>query len=70
MCVGGRRGRRAGVELPSWAVALPERFAVPLRMGDPPVLGRVVRGRLLLDLRCVPESADETLWAAVARVVG
>ncbi|WP_416906037.1 L-seryl-tRNA(Sec) selenium transferase [Micromonospora echinospora] len=69
-CVGGRRGRRAGVELPSWAVALPERFAVPLRMGDPPVLGRVVRGRLLLDLRCVPESADETLWAAVARVVG
>ncbi|MEV0326692.1 L-seryl-tRNA(Sec) selenium transferase [Micromonospora echinospora] len=66
--VGG--GGAPGVELPSWGVALPERFAEPLRMGDPPVLGRVVRGRLLLDLRCVPESADETVWAAVARVAG
>ena len=30
----------------------------PLRAGDPPVLGRVERGRLLLDLRCVPPDAD------------
>ncbi|SCL26788.1 hypothetical protein GA0074694_4621 [Micromonospora inyonensis] len=58
------------MELPSWAVVLPEGFAEPLRVGDPPVLGRVVRGRLLLDLRCVPESADEVLGAAVARVAG
>ncbi|MFE0593776.1 L-seryl-tRNA(Sec) selenium transferase [Micromonospora echinospora] len=66
--VGG--GGAPGVELPSWAVALPERFAEPLRVGDPPVLGRVVRGRLLLDLRCVPEATDDVLRDAVARVAG
>jgi L-seryl-tRNA(Ser) seleniumtransferase len=66
--VGG--GGAPGVELPSWAVALPERFAEPLRVGDPPVLGRVVRGRLLLDLRCVPEATDDVLRDAVIRVTG
>ncbi|MFG2010337.1 L-seryl-tRNA(Sec) selenium transferase [Micromonospora sp. NPDC048868] len=66
--VGG--GGAPGVELPSWALALPERYASPLRLGDPPVLGRVVRGRLLLDLRCVPADADAALRAAVLRVPG
>ncbi|MFJ6197910.1 L-seryl-tRNA(Sec) selenium transferase [Micromonospora sp. NPDC092111] len=65
--VGG--GGAPGVELDSWAVSLPERYAAPLRLGDPPVLGRVVRGRLLLDLRCVPPAADATLRDAVLRVV-
>ena len=64
--VGG--GGAPGVELESWAVALPEGYAAGLRRGDPPVLGRVERGRLLLDLRCVPPELDETLHAAVLRV--
>ncbi|MFG3556562.1 L-seryl-tRNA(Sec) selenium transferase [Micromonospora sp. NPDC047557] len=66
--VGG--GGAPGVELDSWALSLPERYAVPLRTGDQPVLGRVVRGRLLLDLRCVPVDADEAVLAAVLRVPG
>ncbi|GIJ20921.1 L-seryl-tRNA(Sec) selenium transferase [Micromonospora lutea] len=66
--VGG--GGAPGVELDSWALSLPERYAGPLRTGDPPVLGRVVRGRLLLDLRCVPERADGLLRAAVLAVPG
>ena len=37
----------------------------PLRRGDPPVLGRVERGRLLLDLRCVPPALDPVLRKAI-----
>ncbi|MGC4748017.1 L-seryl-tRNA(Sec) selenium transferase [Micromonospora sp. DT201] len=66
--VGG--GGAPGVELDSWALSLPERYAAPLRTGDQPVLGRVVRGRLLLDLRCVPADADEAVRVAVLRVPG
>ncbi|MER7442937.1 L-seryl-tRNA(Sec) selenium transferase [Micromonospora avicenniae] len=66
--VGG--GGAPGVELESWALSLPERYAAPLRTGEPPVLGRVVRGRLLLDLRCVPPEADEAVRAAVLAVPG
>lgn len=61
--VGG--GGAPGVELPSAAVSLPERYAAPLRAGDPPVLARIDRGRCLLDLRVLPGSADATLRAAV-----
>ncbi len=61
--VGG--GGAPGVELASWAVALPERLAEPLRRGEPPVLGRVERGRLLLDLRCVPSTLDDVVLEAV-----
>jgi L-seryl-tRNA(Ser) seleniumtransferase len=61
--VGG--GGAPGLELASWALSLPEEYAAPLRLGDPPVLGRVERGRLLLDLRCVPPSLDETLRTAI-----
>ncbi|MFC0506178.1 L-seryl-tRNA(Sec) selenium transferase [Micromonospora costi] len=64
--VGG--GGAPGVELDSWALSLPERYATPLRTGETPVLGRVVRGRLLLDLRCVPPEADDTVRAAVLAV--
>jgi L-seryl-tRNA(Ser) seleniumtransferase len=63
--VGG--GGAPGVELPSWAVGLPEPYAAILRQGAPPVLGRVERGQLLLDLRCVPPSEDVLLGAAVLR---
>ncbi|MEV6600777.1 L-seryl-tRNA(Sec) selenium transferase [Actinoplanes sp. NPDC051346] len=62
--VGG--GGAPELELPSWALALPEGYAQPLRRGEPPVVGRVTRGRLLLDLRCVPADQDATLVAAVS----
>jgi L-seryl-tRNA(Ser) seleniumtransferase len=61
--VGG--GGAPGVTLASWAVALPEAYAPQLREGDPPVVGRVEHGRLLLDLRCVPPDLDSVLAAAV-----
>ncbi|GIE74128.1 L-seryl-tRNA(Sec) selenium transferase [Actinoplanes philippinensis] len=61
--VGG--GGAPEVTLASWALSLPERYAAALRTGRPPVAGRVERGRLLLDLRCVPPSADDTVAAAI-----
>jgi L-seryl-tRNA(Ser) seleniumtransferase len=64
--VGG--GGAPDVELPSWAVRLPERYAEPLRRGDPPVVGRIERGHLLLDLRCVPAERDSAVREAVLRV--
>ncbi|SCL48820.1 L-seryl-tRNA(Sec) selenium transferase [Micromonospora chersina] len=63
--VGG--GGAPGVELDSWALSLPERYAEPLRTGAPPILGRVLHGRLLLDLRCVPADADPDVRAAILR---
>jgi L-seryl-tRNA(Ser) seleniumtransferase len=48
-------------------VSLPPELAEPLRRGDPPVLGRVERGRLLLDLRCVPSDLDTVLVEAIRR---
>jgi L-seryl-tRNA(Ser) seleniumtransferase len=61
--VGG--GGAPGVELDSWALALPEEYGAPLRLADPAVLGRVERGRLLLDLRCVPADRDDSLREAI-----
>jgi L-seryl-tRNA(Ser) seleniumtransferase len=63
--VGG--GGAPGVELQSFAVALPAPLAEPLRRGDPAVVGRVDRGRCLLDLRAVPPESDDALAAAVLR---
>jgi L-seryl-tRNA(Ser) seleniumtransferase len=61
--VGG--GAAPGVTLPSAAVSLPERLAAPLRTGDPPVVGRVEGGRLLLDLRAVHAGQDGDVARAV-----
>ncbi|MGH7721789.1 MAG: L-seryl-tRNA(Sec) selenium transferase [Candidatus Dormibacteria bacterium] len=61
--VGG--GSAPGVTLSGWAVSLPERLVAPLRSGDPAVVGRVERGRCLLDLRCIPEADDAALVGAV-----
>lgn len=66
--VGG--GGAPGVELPSVAAALPEAYAVALRRGDPPVVGRVERGRCLLDLRTVDPADDEALLRAVRAAGG
>ncbi len=61
--VGG--GGAPGVELPSAAVSLPEHYAAALRLGGPPVVGRLEGGRCLLDLRTVAPEDDELLAAAV-----
>lgn len=64
--VGG--GGAPEVPLPGWAVALPGRWAGPLRLGTPAVLGRVHEGRCLLDLRCLPPELDEVMLEAVLAV--
>jgi L-seryl-tRNA(Ser) seleniumtransferase len=61
--VGG--GGAPGVELVGWAVALPEHFAERLRSAEPAVIGRLEHGRCLLDLRCIEESDEAALIAAV-----
>ena len=66
--VGG--GGAPEIELPSWALSLPPGYARPLRLGPTPVVGRVERGRLLLDLRCVPAEADDSVVAAVRAAAG
>lgn len=66
--VGG--GGAPGVELPGVAVALPAAYADALRHGDPPVVGRVERGRCLLDLRTVDPADDATLLRAVRAAGG
>jgi L-seryl-tRNA(Ser) seleniumtransferase len=68
--VGG--GGAPGVTLPSAAIALDESLAVPLRQGPavrrggvPAVVGRIEKGRLLLDLRSVDPADDDALVAAI-----
>ena len=61
--VGG--GGAPEVTLPSLAVAVDDALAEPLRTGRPAVVGRTHQGRLLLDLRTVPDDADEALGNAV-----
>ena len=60
-------------ELPSVALALDgdaERWSARLRAGDPPVVGRVHSGRLLLDLRTVPIETMDALVSAVVHAHG
>ncbi len=45
----------------------PEALAALLRAGDPPVVGRIQEGRLLLDARTVLPGEDDALIAAVVR---
>ncbi len=61
--VGG--GGAPGQVLPGWAVALPARLAEALRQAEPCVVGRVVRDRCLLDLRCIDPADDDRLRDAV-----
>jgi L-seryl-tRNA(Ser) seleniumtransferase len=68
--VGG--GGAPGVALPSAAIALDENLALPLRHGPavrrgdvPAVVGRLEKGRLLLDLRSVDPADDGRLIAAI-----
>jgi len=52
-------------ELPSAACAVEEALATPLRLGDPPVVGIVRDGRLLLDARTLTETEVDLTAAAV-----
>ena len=65
--VGG--GSLPGETLPSAGVALPEpsadRLLASLRTGARPVIGRIERGRVVLDLRTVMPEHDGALAAAV-----
>jgi L-seryl-tRNA(Ser) seleniumtransferase len=56
------------LELPGPVVALPDAsLAAALRHGDPPLLGRIEDGRLLLDPRTLAEDELETAVEAVSR---
>lgn len=63
--VGG--GGAPGVDIPSAAVSLPENLADKLRTGEPPVVGRITGGALLLDLIAVLPEDDTALLEAVRR---
>jgi L-seryl-tRNA(Ser) seleniumtransferase len=57
-------------ELPSFACAVEEELAAPLRAGDPPVVGVVRDGRLLLDCRTLSDAEAEEVAAAVTTARG
>jgi L-seryl-tRNA(Ser) seleniumtransferase len=61
--VGG--GGAPEVAIDSAGVQLPAELAGPLRTGRRPVVGRVERGRLVLDLLAVQPADDDALVAAV-----
>jgi L-seryl-tRNA(Ser) seleniumtransferase len=69
--VGG--GTCPDVALPSWAVVLAtkraDNLARALRDGDPPVVGRIEDGRLLLDARTIQEEEMEALVRRVVEVM-
>jgi L-seryl-tRNA(Ser) seleniumtransferase len=52
-------------ELPSYACAVDESLAEPLRTGEPPVIGIVRDGRLLLDCRTLSDTEAEETAAAI-----
>ena len=56
-------------EPPSWAVSLPESLEPLLRASDPPIIGRIADGRLLLDVRTLRGDgvAKLTSWLASLR---
>jgi L-seryl-tRNA(Ser) seleniumtransferase len=52
-------------ELPSFACAVEESLAQPLRLGDPPIVGIVRDGRLLLDCRTIRQDELDEIAGAV-----
>ena len=64
------------LELPGPAVALTtpglsaDELAARLRAGDPPVVGRIEEGRLLLDPRTLTDQDAEVAAAAVRAAMG
>jgi L-seryl-tRNA(Ser) seleniumtransferase len=66
--VGG--GALPMAELPSYACAVDESLATPLRLGDPPVVGILRDGKLLLDCRTLRDDELADVAAAVAAARG
>jgi L-seryl-tRNA(Ser) seleniumtransferase len=69
--VGG--GSFPTARIPSAAVALSgnaEHHDVLLRAGDPPVVTRIIDGRVILDMRTVQPGVDEELVGILARALG
>ncbi len=58
------------MELASFACAVEEELAEPLRLGEPPVVGVVRDGRLLLDCRTLTDAEADEVAAAVASARG
>ncbi len=54
-------------ELSSFACAVEERLAEPLRLGEPPVIGVLRDGRLLLDCRTLTDAEADDVAEAVRR---
>jgi L-seryl-tRNA(Ser) seleniumtransferase len=52
-------------EIPSFACAVEESLAAPLRTGEPPVVGIVRDGRLLLDCRTLTDADVDDVATAV-----
>jgi L-seryl-tRNA(Ser) seleniumtransferase len=57
-------------ELPSFACAVEEELAAPLRLGDPPVVAVVRDGRTLLDCRTLADAELDEAAAAIIRARG
>jgi len=70
--IGG--GSAPGVELPTWLVAIekagttPDGLEAALRRQTPPIIARIERDRVLLDLRTVVPEEDSALLACIARL--
>ena len=58
------------LELPGPAVAIDVALAQPLRAGDPPLVGRIADGRLLLDVRTLTDEEADQAAAAVRAARG
>jgi L-seryl-tRNA(Ser) seleniumtransferase len=58
------------LELPGPAVAIDVALVQPLRAGDPPLVGRIADGRLLLDVRTLTDEEADQAAAAVRAARG
>lgn len=65
--VGGGGG--AEVPIPGWALSVPERLATELRSLERPIVATTHDGACLVDLRCIPESEDDSLASAIAALL-
>jgi len=57
-------------ELPSFACAVEEELAAPVREGEPPIVGILRDGRLLLDCRTLTDDEVDEVAAAIGRARG
>ena len=70
--IGG--GSAPGVELPTWLVAIardglsPDALEARLRGLSPPLIARIERDRVLLDLRTVAPEQDDLIKAQLSRL--